>query len=239
MSSPNKLTEHADDSGVDLVLLSDLVAFLSGLSLNQMTADAAIQEIQAWACPSMFGMPPCLPTSFPVSPLSSRDSTSSRVQAFYPTSLYMPALSPSPAHHSSATVHTNSTSSVPSMPKSGLLAFTTVFGNTKVISSSPSRFEVVPETLQSLGVIGNPKLQTFILEMVKGENCWQQLYKGIYFDVPGPDVAGPLYLVTKGTQIGIHSECYTKGSLWPRTVPYVIHIKGSCFVTVSTVEEGV
>ena len=64
------------------------------------------------------------------------------------------------------------------------------------------RSEVTPEELRTLATVGNPKLRTFILETSK-EVRWQQLYKNTYFDVPGPDVPGPYYLVTRGTRIGV------------------------------------
>ncbi|KIK14949.1 hypothetical protein PISMIDRAFT_16901 [Pisolithus microcarpus 441] len=151
-------------------------------------------------------MPPSSPVSFPVSPLSSHDSTSPQVHMFYPTLLYTPALSLSDTHptrstppreihmkhkqagisahgllvprvsatavpSSSATVPANPPSSTVSTPNSGLLTFTTAFSNNKT-SSTPCHFEVVPKTLWSLAVVGNPKLQTFILETAKGEKHW-------------------------------------------------------------------
>ncbi|KAI6113500.1 hypothetical protein EV401DRAFT_1983037 [Pisolithus croceorrhizus] len=267
MSSPNKLNERRGDNDVDSVVLSDLIAFLSGLSLNQTTADAAIQEIRAWARPSLFGTPPSSPVSFPVSPLSSHDSASPQIQTFYPTSLYTPAplssthskrsghsreihtkykqaaisahslpaarVIPTAVPATSATAPDNSPLSAPSTSKSGSSAFTTAFSNNlKITSSTLSCFEVVPETLRPFAVVGNPELRTFVLETAKGEKRWQQVYKGVYFDVPGPDANGPFYLVTKGTRIGILAE-------WPRTAPYVIGVRGSCYVGVLTVEDGV
>ncbi|KAI6117422.1 hypothetical protein EV401DRAFT_1969192 [Pisolithus croceorrhizus] len=249
MSSPNKLNKHRGDNDVDSVVLSNLIAFLSGLSLNQMTANATIQEIWAQAHPSLFGMPPSLPVSFPVSPLSSHNSASPQIQTFYPTSLYTPtplssthskqsghsreihmkykqaAISahsllaarviPTAVPATSATAPDNSPPLAPSTLKSGSSAFTTVFGNNlKITSSTLSHFEVVPETLWPFAV------------------HWQQVYKGIYFDVPGPDTNGPFYLVTKGTCISILAE-------WPRMAPYVIGIRGSCYVGVLTVKDGV
>ncbi|KIK14948.1 hypothetical protein PISMIDRAFT_116077, partial [Pisolithus microcarpus 441] len=58
------------------------------------------------------------------------------------------------------------------------------------------------------------------------------LYRGIYFDIPGPEKNGPFYLVTKGTRIGVLAE-------WPRMAPYIISVKGSCYVGVLMVKEGV
>ncbi|KAI6034789.1 hypothetical protein EDC04DRAFT_2897789 [Pisolithus marmoratus] len=216
MSSPNKQTEHEGDGGVDSVVITNLIAFLSGLLLNQTTADAAILEIRARACPSLFGMPLSSPVTFPTSPLYSYNSTSPQIQVVYPASLHTPAPSPSPiypkrsgrsgevgtkykqaetsAHRllpvrvTSATVPANPTSSAASTLKSGSSAFTTTFGNDNIMPSSFARFEVVCEMLRSLPVIGNPKLRTFTLETARGEKCWQQLYKGIYFDVPGPGI---------------------------------------------------
>ncbi|KAI6017040.1 hypothetical protein EDC04DRAFT_2902828 [Pisolithus marmoratus] len=260
MSSPNKQTKCEGDDGVDSVVISDLIAFLSGLSLNQMTADATILEIQAWARPSLFGTPPSSPVTFPTSPVYSYDSTSPLIQVVYPASLCTPAPLPSPVHSkrfgrsgevdmkykqaetstcrllpvrvTSDTVPTNPTSLAASTPKSASSAFTTAFGNDKIMSSGFSRFEVVCEMLWSLPVIGNPELRTFTLETPQGEKHWQQLYKGIYFDVPGPGIGGSLYLVTKGTRIGILAE-------WQRASHFVTHVKGSCYVTVPSVEEGV
>ncbi|KAI6004157.1 hypothetical protein EDD15DRAFT_2192063 [Pisolithus albus] len=240
MPSPNRLTEHRGDDDVNAVVLSDLVDFLSRLSLNQTTANAVIMEIQAHARPSLFGMPPSSPVSFPVSPRSSHDSSSPQMHTFYPTSLYtptpllsnthptqsappreihtkhkqagigahglpLPRVSAKAAPSSSTTVPANPPSSTVTTLKSELSTFTTVFGINNT-TPTPCHFEVVPETLRSLGVVGNPKLQTFVLETPKGEKRWQQFYKGVYFDVPGPEKNGPFYLVTKGTQIGVLAE---------------------------------
>ncbi|KIK14390.1 hypothetical protein PISMIDRAFT_17305 [Pisolithus microcarpus 441] len=93
MSSPSKLTEHRDEGSVDPVVIADLIDFLSGLSLNPLTADAMIMEIQAWAHPSLFGTPLSSPVTFPVSPHSSHDSLSPRVQTSYPL-IHTPVPSP-------------------------------------------------------------------------------------------------------------------------------------------------
>ncbi|KIK14389.1 hypothetical protein PISMIDRAFT_117115, partial [Pisolithus microcarpus 441] len=72
---------------------------------------------------------------------------------------------------------------------------------------------------------------TFILEMAKGEKHWQQHHRGTYFNVPGPDIARPYYLVMKGAQISMLST-------WMRTVPYVNGIRGACYVGVPSVKDG-
>ncbi|KAI5989986.1 hypothetical protein EDD15DRAFT_2370316 [Pisolithus albus] len=257
MSSPSKLTERRDEGGVDTAVIAELADFLSGLSLNQSTADAAIMEIRARAHPSLFGTPPPSPVTFPVSPHSSRDSFSSRVQTSY-ASIDSPAPSPltpfkalhmrnkQPATSARGLPAVQATSSkvqdkptvvsvkpaVPASPQSTSSAFTTAFGNDHITSSGFTRFELVPESLKSLSSVGHPRLRTFILETAKGEKRWQQRHRGTYFDVPGPDVAGPYYLVTKGARIGILST-------WTRTAPYVIGVRGACYVGVSSVKEGI
>ncbi|KAI5994722.1 hypothetical protein EDD15DRAFT_2366234 [Pisolithus albus] len=257
MSSPRNQTEHGHEGGVDSVVLADLIDFLSGLSFNASTADAAISEIRARARPSLFGTPPPSPVTFPVSPHSTRDSSSPRAQAIYP-SIHTPApsplvtfkaihvdrerpatsardLPPSPsplttfkaihvdreqsatsvrdlpaARATSVKVHAKATavpgkpaSSTSSSSRSTSSAFTTAFGNDNISSSGFTRFEIVPESLKSLPPIGRTGLPVFIIETAKGERRWQQCHKGTYFDVPGPDVGGPYYLVTKGARIGV------------------------------------
>ncbi|KAI6000030.1 hypothetical protein EDD15DRAFT_2193506 [Pisolithus albus] len=243
MSSPSKLTEHRDEGGVDTAVIAELANFLSGLSLNQLTANAAIMEIWALAHPFLFGTPPPSPVTFPVSPHSSHDSLSSRVQTSY-ASIDSPAPSPltpfkalhmcnkQPATSARGLLAVQATSSkvqdkptvvsvkptMPASPQSTSLAFTTAFGNDHITSSG--------FTISNL-------LRTFILEMAKGEKRWQQRHRGTYFDVPGPDVARPYYLVTKGAWISILST-------WTRTAPsYVISIRGACYVGVSSVKEGI
>ncbi|KAI6103137.1 hypothetical protein EV401DRAFT_2079727 [Pisolithus croceorrhizus] len=211
MSSPRKQTEHGDDGGVDSAVIADLIDFLSGLSLNPLTADAMILEIQAWACPSLFGTPLPLLVTFPVSPHSSHNSPSPWVQRTYP-SINTPALSPltpfkvihmvnkEPAASACGhpvpqatstkvcakptTVLVKPVPSVSSSPQSASLAFTTAFGIDHISSSGFTHFKLVPESLKSLSPVGCPRLPTFILEMARGEKCWQQCHKGIYFDVP-------------------------------------------------------
>ncbi|KIK25370.1 hypothetical protein PISMIDRAFT_9598 [Pisolithus microcarpus 441] len=68
--------------------------------------------------------------------------------------------------------------------------------------------------------------------MARGEMQWQQCHRGIYFDIPSPDTPSPYYLVTKGAQISILST-------WTRTAPYVIRVRGSCYVGVLSVNEGI
>ncbi|KAI5993045.1 hypothetical protein EDD15DRAFT_2367858 [Pisolithus albus] len=240
-----------------------LVDFLSGLALNPSTADAAILEIQSRTRrASLFGTSPPSPLTFPVSPHSSHDSSSPRVQAIYP-SIYTPAPSPSApskvihvdqkqpaagthrppaasaARVGSATVQANPiagsgkhTLSASSSSQSASSTFTTAFGHDVVSSSGFSRVEVDSEILKSLPQVGVARLRTFILETAKGEKRWQQRYRGTYFDVPGPDVVGPYYLVTKGTRIGVLAT-------WTRTAPYVNGVKGACYVGVPSVKEGV
>lgn len=301
MSSSRKQTECGDEDGVDSVILSDLINFLSGLALNLSTADAAILEIQARARPSLFGTPPPSPVTFPVSPQSSCGS--SQVQASYPA-IHTPAPSPltaftaihadnkQPATHTFppspqsscgssqvqasnspinapaplpltafTTIHADgkqpatgthalrearvtpnmacagpiavpgkSNLLAPSTPQTAPSVFTAAFGNANIMPST--RFEVLPESLKSLPAVGLPKLRAFILHTPRGEDRWQQRHKGLYFDVPSPDVAGPYYLVTKGTRIGVLAT-------WPRTAPYIIGVKGSCYVGVPSVKEGV
>ncbi|KAI6124356.1 hypothetical protein EV401DRAFT_1886366 [Pisolithus croceorrhizus] len=239
---------------------SKLIDFLLGLALSPLTADAAIHEIQSWARPtSLFGTPPPSPLTFPVSPHSSHDSSSPRVQAIYP-SVHTPApppLAPSrvictdqkqPAtstHHppatqvTSTTVQANPTTSsgkctlsASSSSQSTLSMFTTAFSHDVISSSGFSCVEVDSKILKSLLQVGHAKLQTFILETAKGEKCWQQHHKGTYFDVPGPDVVRLYYLVMKGTQISILAT-------WMRTALYVNGIKGACYVGVPSVKEGV
>ncbi|KAI6108657.1 hypothetical protein EV401DRAFT_2076766 [Pisolithus croceorrhizus] len=243
-----------------LFYATELIDFLSGLGLSPSTADAAIHEIWSRARPtSLFGTPPPSPLTFPVSPHSSHDSSSPQVQAIYP-SIHTPALPPlapsrvirtdqkQPAtstHHppaarvTSTTVQANPTASsgkrtlsASSSSQSASSTFTTAFGHDVVSSSGFSRVEVDSEILKSLPQVGHAKLRTFILKTAKGEKCWQQHHKGTYFDVPGPDVVGPYYLVTKGTRIGILAT-------WTRTAPYVNGVKGACYVGVLSVKEGV
>jgi len=85
-----------------------------------------------------------------------------------------------------------------SVPSSAVT--TSADGNTL---SHEVRHQVFPEALKTLPVVGNPKLPTFTLQTPKGEKRWQQLYRGVYFDVPGPNVNGPYYLVTRGSRIGV------------------------------------
>ena len=77
---------------------------------------------------------------------------------------------------------------------------TSANGNTP---SHEVHHQVFLDALQMLPVVGNPKLPMFTLQMPKGGKHWQQLYRGVYFDVPGPHVNGPYYLVTRGSQIGV------------------------------------
>ncbi|KAI6112819.1 hypothetical protein F5141DRAFT_1214133 [Pisolithus sp. B1] len=79
---------------IPLFYATELIDFLLGLALSPSTADAAIHEIWSRARPtSLFGTPPPLPLTFPVSPHSSHDSSSPRVQAIYP-SIHTPAPPP-------------------------------------------------------------------------------------------------------------------------------------------------
>ncbi|KAI6021173.1 hypothetical protein EDC04DRAFT_2901339 [Pisolithus marmoratus] len=159
MSSPKQQTEHGDEGGVDSIIISDLINFLSGLALNLSTADATIQEIQVWACPSLFGMLPPLPVTFPVSPHPSLDSISPRVQRIYPlimTPAPLPSTPPAAIHANNkqtvtslpaarvasttvcngpTVVHSNPTSSAPPLPQSASSAFTTAFGATRVTAA--------------------------------------------------------------------------------------------------------
>ncbi|KAI6094699.1 hypothetical protein EV401DRAFT_1896269, partial [Pisolithus croceorrhizus] len=234
MSSPRKQTKHTDDVSVDSVVIANIINFLSGLLLNLLTADAVILEIQAWAHPSSFGTPLPLPVTFPVSPHSSCDSPSPWVQKTYP-SINTPALSPltpfkaihmvnkEPAASTHGHLAPQATSTkVHAKPIAVLVsvssAFTTTFGIDHILSSDFTCFELVPESLELLSLVGCPRLPTFILEMARGEKCWQQHRKGVYSSVPGPGVAGPYYLVIKGTWIGILSTCIMNRLCIPATM---------------------
>ncbi|KAI5983665.1 hypothetical protein EDD15DRAFT_2376195 [Pisolithus albus] len=182
MSSRGRRTDHGNDDGPDTVVLSDLIDFLSGLALSPSTADAAIREIQARTRPSLFGTPPPSPATFPISPQSSHGS-SSQVQESHPQ-IHTPAPSPLTAFTAiraddkqpaaglrslqaapltsnvvrcgPMTISTKSTSSGPSTPQTTSSIFTTAFGNANI--ASPTRFEVLPESLRSLPAVGLPKL---------------------------------------------------------------------------------
>ncbi|KAI6113853.1 hypothetical protein EV401DRAFT_2198603 [Pisolithus croceorrhizus] len=252
MSSSRKQTERGDEDGVDSVILSDLINFLSGLALNPSTADATILEIQALSSPIVVRNSPTfarnLPSfpavflwffpaihadnkqpathTFPPSPQSSCGS--SQVQASNslinaPTLLPLTAfttihadgkqpatgthalrearVTPNVARAGPIAVPGKSNLLAPSTPQTASSVFTAAFGNANIMPST--RFEVLPESLKSLPVVGLPKLRAFILHTPRGEDHWQQRHKGLYFDVPSPDVAGPYYLVTKGTRIGV------------------------------------
>ncbi|KAI6095102.1 hypothetical protein EV401DRAFT_2083907 [Pisolithus croceorrhizus] len=158
MSSPRKQTKHRDEGSVDSVVIADLINFLSGLSLNPLTADAVILEIQAQAHPSLFGTPLPSPVTFPVSPHSSHDSPSPQEPA---TSAHGHPV----AQATSTKVHAKPTSilakpilSVSSSPQSASLAFTTTFGINHISSSGFTHFELVPESLKLLSLVGCPGL---------------------------------------------------------------------------------
>ncbi|KAI6113997.1 hypothetical protein F5141DRAFT_1213127 [Pisolithus sp. B1] len=171
---------------IPLFYATELIDFLLGLALSPSTADAAIHEIRSWAHPtSLFGTPPPSPLTFPVSPHSSHDSSSPRVQAIYP-SIHTPAplpLAPSrviradqkqpatSAHHppaarvTSTTVQANPTAGsgkhtllASSSSQSASSTFTTAFGHNVISSSGFSCVEVDSEILKSLPQVGHAKL---------------------------------------------------------------------------------
>lgn len=183
MSSPKQQTEHRDEGGVDPVIISDLINFLSGLWLNTSTAEAAISEIQARALPSLFGTPPTSPATFPVSPQSSFGSTSPPTRRIYP-SIRTPAPSPPPpprathaddrqivtsirtarpacsaAHTGPAVVRCNPMPSAPSTPHSASSARTTAFGahRTTVPPNAVRTSPVVVESSPTTHAPSNPQ----------------------------------------------------------------------------------
>ncbi|KAL4074888.1 hypothetical protein V8B97DRAFT_2005117 [Scleroderma yunnanense] len=90
----------------------------------------------------------------------------------------------------------------------------TCFIYTSEIIPAEIHHEVSPDILHTISTVGHFQLPTFTLKM-KREKQWQQQYKSLYFYVPGPDVNGPYYLVTRGHQIGVLVT-------WPRTAPSML-----------------
>jgi len=216
--SPNEKSQHnrVNAGNVEMVIIAEYnllylistyilyrwsVGVLSGLTLSAQTTNAAIREIMARVPDSSIL---CTPPSSPVSSLSPSNFMSSHSRCDYGqyhgvTST--PSLLTGPAPFT--TVPLILASSAPSTPvtKSPSVS-SSVATTSSEIAPLDVRHEVSLDILWAISAVGLFKLPTFTLQS-KGEKQWQQLYKGFCFDVPGPDVSGPYYLVMKGYQVGV------------------------------------
>ncbi|KAH7907678.1 hypothetical protein BJ138DRAFT_1104133 [Hygrophoropsis aurantiaca] len=213
-----------DDSSVQDALV-DLVESLLATSLNDSSQSLSgrIRDITAAAVASAQAAATTAsvqdPVSIPISNTLATDTSISDVSEAGDTTA-----PPSPMLAASVAAVDTAVPNAPSLTAPSV-SNATVTSASEPVPGSAAGDDIPIPALRPL-----PVLPVFAV-MVGDQPRDRTSYRGVDFDIPPPHAAGPFYLVTAGTRIGVYST-------WQRASPYVTGVSRAVYTKATSRDDA-